>query len=764
MKKFLVFTILLLSSFCKISACGYSPFGEDVRYSLFKPKYFNYKDFYAFEYNANLWGFEYDNDNDVNYYEANVIDWYNYTNKKVSYESIIQFNYKLKVSDIHPNSSNEFLNYLFANKKNDAIRYLIFAKRCEDLNSNSESNPWELNTTTVNLNSKQLYEKLLNEYSSVKNSELKRKYAFQCIRAAFYMNDNQKIKELFANQFQNSRKDYIYYWSLYFNCFTKTGGSKMVDVANLMAYCPEKNHASYFYFHNDFDVHIALKAAKNKNEIANIYAYASMQKVTQNLDYLKEIYDNNPNSRILNFLILREINKIEDWVYTPYYTNYLPSVDQQGYFWSDDVTRDKITTETLRARSEKDRLYAQKMLSFLQSVDYSKVSDVALWKAAEIQLLLMTRNYTECLSKINEFEKKYKNEKVVEQIQKIKAICISANQTYGKAIIKNEIKSIILANLNDKRFLFALGRELEFRGNLSDGIALISVVNNSNGYDYEWNANDVEWQGNRLRTTDNFAVFYDYFNYLDFVYSANQLQLIMNKLNSVLDSDFKKVIYKQLIKDKDYLKDLLGTKYLRENRLSESLETFKSLSDEYWTNNYNAWERGKYNEYYTFDQNPFYSLNFTEEFIDHKEKFIVTKLSVIEHLMKYINLANDKKTKDRDYYYFLVANCYTSMTQHGNSWMMRRYDSHEFYGDENYLNESYSDEVEYRIGLLAQKYYQLAFDNSKTDKFKALCLRMIDFAATNYPNKFEKLKVTYPNYFYDLSSCENLEEYFNARR
>jgi len=148
----------------------------------------------------------------------------------------------------------------------------------------------------------------------------------------------------------------------------------MVDVANLMANCAEKTYASYYYFHEGFDLRQALTAAKTKEELANVYAYASVQKVGKNLDWLKEIYANAPNSRILDFLLLREINKIEDWVYTPYYTNWLPAIEQMGSYWNDDL-ESKINTLTLRARSEKDRLYAAEVLNFLHTVDFSNVKN-----------------------------------------------------------------------------------------------------------------------------------------------------------------------------------------------------------------------------------------------------------------------------------------------------------------------------------------------------------------------------------------------------
>ena len=72
------------------------------------------------------------------------------------------------------------------------------------------------------------------------------------------------------------------------------------------------------------------------------------------------------------------------------------------------------------------------------------------------------------------------------------------------------------------------------------------------------------------------------FDYLDFVYSADELQIVINKLNSKIDDDFYKTIYSQLLNDKNYLIDLLGTKYIRENKLSKALKSFESIEKKYW--------------------------------------------------------------------------------------------------------------------------------------------------------------------------------------
>ena len=760
MKKFLIFTLILLNSF-RIHSCGYSPCGEDVRYCLFRPEYFNFKEYYGFYYNNFAWGYDTMNDSyqDKIDYNANILDWYNYFGKKVPVAQIEYFNNYLTLTDIHANSNNGLLNFVFKNKRNDIIKYFIYAKKCEGFNSYNTENTWERNEESQKIASSKFEKELVIAYTTEKNIFLKRKYAFQCIRLGFYNGNNELIDSVFAKEFLNTKKDYLYYWSLYFYCFAKEYNGKYNDISEIFANCPEKAFPSQFYFVDKFNLKKELQFAKKPSQVANLYAYQSARILDKNLNNLKLIYQNKPNFRTLDFLLLREINKIEDWVYTPFYTNYSPSIEQEQYYREDRESI--ITTATLRNRSESDRAYALEVLHFIDQCDLSKVNNVILWKSAKIQLLFMTRQYELALNEIHEFERKYKNEKVFEEIQKIKALCLTAKQEYGKAVILEEVKKMIVQFNTDSRFIFALGRELEFKGNLLDGIALIA--NNRSVYkEYSYDANDVEWRGNRLQTTSNLDVFYNYFDYLDFVYSAADLQSIVDKLNRLSVDESNDFIYVTLLKDKNYLIDLLGTKYIREEKLNEALQTFQSLDKTYWEDNYNAWERGRYDEYMSFDQNPFYSIKYTPNFITQKETYFVNKLTITAHLVKYIRLANDNRRTDRDYYYFLIANCYLNMTDMGNSWMMRRFNSYSNYLEE-YLNESYIDNIEYRSRAKTKLYYDLAYQNSKSDKFRALCLHMIALSQ-NYVKGDNRLKKEYPQYYEDLSNCLALEDFFDSRK
>jgi hypothetical protein len=101
------------------------------------------------------------------------------------------------------------------------------------------------------------------------------------------------------------------------------------------------------------------------------------------------------------------------------------------------------------------------------------------------------------------------------------------------------------------------------------------------------------------------------------------------------------------------------------------------------------------------------------------------------------------------------------MTSQGNSWMMRRFTSDSNF--DNQGNSSYVDENEYLNGLLAVKYYKLAYKYAKSEKFKALCLRMMDYTDNGFKADFQRVKKEYPAYIEQLSSCDFLSYYFKAR-
>jgi hypothetical protein len=339
------------------------------------------------------------------------------------------------------------------------------------------------------------------------------------------------------------------------------------------------------------------------------------------------------------------------------------------------------------------------------------------------------------------------------------------------------VKALLLqqAKVMNYKFIFAVARELEFKGNRTDAAILISKLNVVED-DYE---NRVGWKKKSGRQYWFRDVYEDYFSYIDAVYTTEDVGNMIAAIEANADTGkFSQWKYSKVKKDIPQLYDLMGTKYMRENKLQQALKTFEKVNDTLWTS--------KHTVFSTYlDANPFYTNMYNEHRKTDADTIRYNKESITRTLISYLAKAEDVNNKDRDYYYFLVANCYFNMSQYGNSWMMKRYG----WGSRDTDGELLDDK-DYSGCDIAKRYYLKAKSVSKRKKFAALCLRMAGrcekyrlwneynkkrdwsasnekiadsiFAANKYYNQLQK---SYPAYYDDLiSNCYSFESYFRARR
>ncbi|MEN2401019.1 hypothetical protein GKZ90_0014630 [Flavobacterium sp. MC2016-06] len=778
MKHFLVFTAIFLVS-NTIFACGFYPFGEDIRFSFLNPANFNYYSYSEFNYSSNSF---YANTDGV-FVEGTVDEneklWMKYCKNKVAVEAIRAVLYEFKEEDICPESTNEMLRYLYKTKKIEAVNYLKFAKKCEFFNGLYDD-PWETKHGFILPEREKLIDEAVLRSNKFLSKELKHRYTFLAIRLAYYNNDRDKIRTLYDSVFKNQKKaDILKYWSLYFRTIAeKNRALANFYAAQVFVNAPDKRFMIAQEFNTKIALDLVLKYAKTDKEKANVYLLAGIKKTDQSLYCLKQVYKYNPDFDGLSFLLLREVNKIEDWVFTPYYSLFNPSVSEFKY----GAENESNSVKDVLKRVEKDRVYAGEVLKFINSVNIKKIDNPILWKISRMYLSLVTKDNQSCLNQVAQLEKKIsKKDSLYSQIELIKALALTANQQNGKAVILDEVKPILLKNQKNKKFLFAIGRELEYKANTTDAAFLYSkisdVENDSNDY------NIAVWKSLKNKRSSYTHYYNDYFTYIDVNYSTKQVESILAEIEKKdKDLDSFSVWKQRYIKNEiTILYDLIGVKYMRQNNLESAVSYFSKSNK---TTKYSdcLWEKPNCTGI-MFNVNPFYVLKYTPNFILQEKQFQVNERSVAEHLILYLKKASSPKEENKDYYYFLVANAYFNMTHEGNSWMMRR-----FSRTEDIEESPFEDKKEYYQCNLAKKYYLLSFKNAKTKKFKALCLRMIGKCEKNklqyqYPNDYyhrienydaflwnknryyQDLKSNYADDYENLiSDCSSFEEYFKARR
>ncbi len=773
MRIFLLFILILVSKF--LSACGFYPYGEDIRISLFNPSAFDFYQYSEFNYSSNTF-FNNSNKYPSSYIEPNTKLWFDYCRGNVDISSVQSAVYELTKVEINEYSQNAMIKYFYLQKDHDALNYLRFAKNCEFFNS-WQDDPWERQTYFDLPKRTYLMNKAINLSAKVQNQDLKKRYTFLAIRLAWYNHHYDKVKSFFASTFEKTtKKDILYYWSLYFKSLTeKDSAQANFELAQVFSNALDKRFVCYQHYNKDVSVTSTLQFAKTKEEKANVYLLNGIGRFDKTLPYLQKIYELNPASDGLSFLLLREINKIEDFVFTPYYTLFQPSILYD--YWG-KKNEDNSVQQTLN-RAEHDRIYAQEVLQFINAVNLNKVDNPFFWQICKAYLQFITRRYNSSLDLISKLEKASPNKAMAKQLQIIKALVLTAKQKKGNAIIPTKIQSILFANQKNGQFIFAIGKELENLGNTTDAALLYSKLTK---IEYEGNfeyiKNYVYWKTSKKRGKNCFNYYTDYYDCLDAVYTPEQTQILIENINENKNkkdtfSVFKYEIFKEQVQE---LYDLLGTKFIRQNKLTQALFAFEKAGSKYWNRAYTMWESNTN----TLEQNPFYALQYTPQFIETEDTIRLNKYTITKQLIKYLHKAEDKKEKNRDYYYFLVANAYFNMGHEGNAYIMRRISG----WSANQLSDI-EDEAEFRQSNLAKHYYLLAKKYARKEKFQALCLRMVIrcekhkieymHIGNRRDNKYMSLldsdkyyldlKANYPDYFDDLvSSCDYFKAYFEARR
>jgi len=776
MKNFLVFILILASN--TIFACGFYPFGEELRYSFFNPLNFKYHSYSTFNYSYDAFSPNEERVEGEDIIDGNELLWLQYCKNKVSVEAIRTVLFQLNAEDLTEKSANEMLQYLYKTKDFEAINYLKFAKNCEIFNEFFDD-PWERNEILTSSKRAKLTNQAIIFSHKVSNEELKLRYTFLAIRLSYYNNDKAKIIQLYDTVFSSQKKNTILkYWSLYFRAIAeKNSALSNFYAAQVFVNTPDKRFMISGIFNAKVPLDSVLQYAKTNREKVNVYFLAGIKKTDPSLYYLKQIYKYNPKFEGLSFLLLREMNKIEDWVLTPYYSLFNPSISS----YEDEEYN---STREIMKRVEKDRIYAGELLAFINNINLKKAQDPFLWKLSKAYLSFITKDNQNCLNQISKLEKSIsKKDSLYNQIKIIKALALTANQTDGQAVILDAVKPILLKNKNERKFIFAIGRELEYKGNQTDAAFLYSKLNENESNN---NYNDQAFWKNSKSKVSYFSEFYsDYFDYINMFYTPKQVEKIVKEtLKSEKDPDEFSLWKYTLIKSElPRLYDLIGTKYIRQNKLEQALFYFSKNGDERdykITDSECLWEKEDCD---IASKNPFFVLKYTPGFTHQKDLFKLNKYAVTQNLILFLKKAVNPKEKNKDYYNFIIANCYYNMTFYGSLWEMRRYNISSYVQD--YPVE---DNDEFYQCNLAKKYYGLALKNAKTDKFKALCLRMMGRCQKNklehqYPDDYNNQIKNYDNflwsknkYYQDLqtnytdnyeeliSDCHAFEEYFKARR
>lgn len=712
----LVFNSLILILCFQVSfACGWNVSPETSRLSLFKAQREGFFKLTPFYYSAD-WYYDTDAISDADQ-QLNCQEWKKKLRNQINPDDVYFILYQTD-SEVFQNAyennalknvfaGNSFIATLLLPKNKAFLDYIMFAKKLE-----YEGSPVEKWESWNNINSEsngkkgQDLEDFEQKITSAKDLFLKQRYAFLILRYSFYSQDSNEVIRLYDTYFDKNKNTILQPWALYYKALCIEDFTlQNYLLSKVFATCEDKSFAVLQHYNWKLTLE-TLALAQNDEERSMILAIESLRNPAPDLKAIKEIYGLSPNSLYLSFLIGREINKLEDWIFTPQFTNAGPSVVLNGENWYDDYAKAK------QENYAKDIVYLRELKDFLISIhDQSSGEQKDYITTAIAQLCFIDdkvdlgKKYTNMISdKANASIQMQKN------IQ-LSLIALKQNDLQNEKVQNqlfeyfNAVENLVESDNGLFKNLYSLYRiassEFFKQGNrVMAGLLFMKSDNKNQDVYYR---NDTPY-------------FYTYIGYFDRHATVEDMDKLIALQQKEDKTPFEKYICSGTIcANVNYYKDLKGTLAFRNNDLELAYKTFSEIPKNFWEKNYS------FKDY--LNENPFTPkiLQKTEE---RKFNYHFNKAQFIEKLIR-LKKQNTAASN------LQLAHAYFNVSYLGNSWMMTAYDwtSGEsyidyIYGDNTEVEKKYQNGNYYNL-TIAKMYYEKALKMSKNNNEKAMASLMI---------------------------------------
>ncbi|WP_316634670.1 hypothetical protein [uncultured Flavobacterium sp.] len=722
-------SLLLVLSFQVSFACGWSVSPETSRLALFKAQREGFFKLTPFYYSADY----YYSTNTVSGVdqELNCLEWKKklgntidpkdvhtilYETDSEQFENAFESKTLKKVFE-----KNTFIEALLLSKNKAFLNYILFAKKLE-YNSNTDVK-WE-SWGQVGYGSKDHKLADVNDFEkkikTAKDPFLKQRYAFLILRYSFYAQDKDEVIRLYDTYFTGNKNTILEPWALYYKALCIDNFSlQNYLLSKVFASCEEKSFAVLQHYNWKLTEE-TLTLAQNNEERSVILAIESLRNPAPGLKAIKEIYELSPNSINLSFLIGREINKLEDWIFTPQYTNNgSPSVVFDGVNWYDDYAKAK--EENLN----KDILYLRELEYFLIAIREQTSGEQKDYITAAIAQLCFIDDDIDLGKKYTNMISEKANASI--QMQKnIQLALVALKQDDLKSEkVQNQlfnyfdsVENLVETDNGLFKNLYSLYRiasaDFSKQGDRVTAGLLMMKSDLKSGGEYSYYGNN--------------PYFYSYIGYFDRIATVEDVDRLMALQQKEDKTPFEKYICSgTMAPNINYYKDLKGTIAFRNNNLELAYKTFSSMPKDFWEKNYS------FKDY--LNENPFTPKILQKD----KERKFNYRFNKTEFIGKLIQLKKQNTATSN----LQLANAYFNVSYLGNSWMMVAYDwtSGEsyvdyVYGDNSEIEKTYQKGNYYSL-TMAKMYYEKALKMSKNNNEKAMATLMI--FECNYYNHFANI-------------------------
>ncbi|WP_118972660.1 hypothetical protein [Taibaiella koreensis] len=682
--------LLICLAFASL-ACGPSLYLDEGRFALFRPDIGSGPSLEPFYYSERFLN-SYSPDPAGKDYQRNCAEWLAYTGGKVKMGDIYTlqylvdpdaFFYACTVKDGGSLKDNTFFQWLRRHKA--AMEYMTLAKRFEFAQF-KPADPW--NTSNEDPDGALLIEvadAAAARCRSARDPFLRERYAFQAIKAAYYIPEADSVKWYFIQYLAHS-KSLLKGWALLYYGMSQEGTARTRSLLQSFDLSEEKKVFCYNHISRS-DLDSLQAVATDKETLQLIRIMRALKTPGRALDLLREIRAADPESPYLFLLIGREINKVEDWLWSPEVLQF-PSAIQENVFhrlFPDSLWWDGSYERYAIKNQQKDKQYLADLKDFLTERMQPREADrqklllalahldniqghyaTALMRhqdmppfadtAMEIQRLI---DKSIALAYVGDVLQPALRQQLAANILRLKALnpamdTVRKNEDYYDWYASED--ATMERNDDLGELLLLLSRRFHQKGDQVTAGLLYNKANLTlNIYD-----------GSPYISPE--GAYYRYIAWWDREAAPEDIDSVLAYKHRLPRNDWERLIYPGSWAGDDFYKDLKGTLLMRRKQYKEALTVFSSMDPRFWEGFYEykhylplssiAW-LGTVAPWDTVAA-PRYAMN--------SKRLIAADLVMLQD-----SIARERNPERLAAYYYRLGNAQYSMTYYGKAWMMMSY-------------------------------------------------------------------------------------------
>lgn len=614
-----------------------------------------------------------------------------------------------------PLEVNSMSNYFLKHKDSEALVYIDYAKKVQPYVI-GDASEWEsISRDSVAMDS--LIKNGQQLFAQAKKEFIKLKYGYQLVRLAHYSKRyDDAIKWYDEYVAVNKTQSILQTMSIALKAgaLHRIGKEKEAALLFSKAFTSSqaKRISNYLCFtwctNLGIDRAEYLSLCKTDEEKASMLILFALTGGSSNqLPALKEIYKLDPGNPVLEVLVVREIEKLEETYLTPILNS--KKGGSQTFLYS------YVETDTSGTK-KKD---INDLADFLHTTaQKGNVSNPGLFEISAAYASLIKEDYEQAKTYLDSASKMKLNGKLKDQLELTKILLTVNSKDKIDAAFEQQILPSIKW-LEQKANADSLTKQAgdwdvdpwkDFYRNLLGEVIAKKYDSQGDYYKEELaiGASETIYGNNHGNYSGSIIFLHNYLESMD-------VKKLYNLLNATKRTEYENYLVNFSRVSINDVTDFIGTAYLREYNYAEAIEWFKkndATSDQ-------------------IDTNPFKDLLYDQVLPTDGEIFSTTKLAFATEMQRLEKLSIKDKKNEAKYFYKMALGIY-NMTYYGSSWALVQYDRS---GSDNYTLEDKTNNIKLRSSTAftkeyygcykAHDYFKKAMDASTDKNFKARCLFMM---------------------------------------